>query len=355
MMTGGGLVMSNQYSLHKIEEYIGLEKVAATNLDYEDIRNIVLNDFQRSKDNNVVTLEEIDKKIQEILGMIDTKYNHSIQVASDSKATVETLGFNEEIASFIELSALLHDIGRFEQARVTGTFYESELEKNDRYRKLGVKDHGELGRVLLKDGMLAELVPYTRRYDNAIMDIVGEHAKGILPGYLGNKVDNLDVYASLSINEVISNLHLMNNLTALNIQIIQDADRIDIYHQVIGGKWVPLMSDEPISDEVFDMFFRGDYLDMQKLRARGLWNFNVGELVRLSFVNQLRLVGVAKVIEQQQLLQQMYIIRNIEERSIIMPRLKEAYEYTIDQIKELVNSSDDGVYIRQKIKTKGDS
>jgi len=347
--------MGNQYSLSKLEEYIALEKEAATNLEYDDIRDIVLNDFQRTAGNNVVTLEEIDKKIQEILGMIDTKYHHSIQVASDSKSTVETLGFNEEIAAFIELSALLHDIGRFEQARVTGTFYESELEKYDRYRKLGIKDHGELGRFILQCGMISEIIPYTRKYDTAVIAIVGEHAKGILPGCLGDKVDNLDVYTRFSIHEVMLNDELMSRLTALNVQIIQDADRIDIYHQVIGGKWVPLMSDEPIADEVFDMFFRGEYLDIQQLRTRGLWNFNVGELVRLSFVNQLRLVGVAKVINQQQLIQQMYQIRNIEERSIMMPRLKEAYEYTIEQMQTLVSSSPDGVYLPQKVKIKGES
>lgn len=128
-------------------------------------------------------------------------------------------------------------------------------------------------------------------------------------------------------------------------QILQDVDRLDIYHQILSGSWVPLKTDDKIDPKVWEMFYNKQYLNMAELRKQGLWHPNVGELVRLGFIQQLKLVQVAQMILDEQLILKMQQIRN-------NPYANEAFAVTEQYLKDIIQQSDDGIYVNHHVKMK---
>ena len=60
--------------------------------------------------------------------------------------------FNDENIKILWTSGLLHDIGRFAQLRLTGTFKDAESFANESFGK--ITDHGVLGEKILLDEFL---------------------------------------------------------------------------------------------------------------------------------------------------------------------------------------------------------
>ena len=59
-------------------------------------------------------------------GKIALKISHILRVTQKSRELAEELNLNEEDTDLAELIGLLHDIGRFEQARIYNTFNDRE-------------------------------------------------------------------------------------------------------------------------------------------------------------------------------------------------------------------------------------
>lgn len=277
--------------------------------------------------------EDIQKRIQ---GM-DKKVIHSLEVVQDGTKVVKELGFNDSVTEFSKIAFLNHDIGRFPQIRYTGNFTDSELSKTD----LGVKDHGELGKVELAKGIIEQQIPKTRIFDAPIQNIVNDHVNKV-----GTK-DELSILSeSILKNEDIYNIfkngdeQTKRKIVSAITQIVQDVDRLDIFHQILDDRWTPMKTDQDIDPRVFEMFYKGEYLNMASLKEQNLWNPNVGELVRLGFVNQIKLLSVAKVI-----LEQNVILKLKDKRQ--NPKVKDAFDYTNDLLKEMIAKSEDGITVER--------
>ena len=245
------------------------------------------------------------KKIKEI----DKKYLHTMEVVKDGSSVVKSLDFNETFVELSKLAFLNHDIGRFKQ--------------------------------ILKNGLIAKEIPSTRVYDEPILDIVDKHVDGrfdekdllVLISDLLKSADAIEFFSRASEEEKAK---VINTIT----QIVQDVDRLDIYHQILEGRWIPMKVDEPINPKVMDMFYNGEYLNMVELKKQGLWNANVGELVRLSFVNQIRLLSVAKLIHDKNILMKMKELRQ-------NPFVLDAFDFMQSKLEEMINNSD-GITICKK-------
>ena len=265
-----------------------------------------------------------DKKIDGI----DKKYLHTMQVVKDGTGTVKSLGFNETFIDLSKLAFLNHDIGRFEQMLKMGNYIDSDL-----VAQIGL-NHGGLGRQILQNGLIEEEIPSTRVYDRPVLDIVENHVDGrfdgkdllVLSSDLLKNADAQEFFSKVSEEEKIK---VINTIT----QILQDVDRLDIYHQILEGRWTPMKVEEPIESKVMDMFYKGQYLNMAELKKQGLWNANVGELVRLSFVNQIRLLSVAKLIHDENILMQMKQLRQ-------NPYVDEAFDFMQEKLEKMINNSD---------------
>lgn len=275
-----------------------------------------------------------EEKLKRIEG-IDKKVIHSKEVVLDGEKVSEELGFNDSVKEISKIAFLDHDIGRFPQMVTTGNFIDTNLSKS----KLDVNNHGELGNIVLENGVMKKQIPETRIFDKPIQTIVNNHVNGI------NEKEQLEILGqSILKNEDI--LEIFKNgseetkrkIIASLTQIVQDVDRLDIYHQILDGRWIPLKTEEEIDPKVFEMFYKGQYLNMQSLREQNLWNPNVGDLVRLGFINQIKLMSVAKMI-----LDQGTILKLKEKRE--NPKVKDAFDYTNDVLKEMVQNSKDGIMV----------
>ena len=273
-------------------------------------------------DNYVSSFNEND-----INKLVEQKRIHTNEVVNDGIKAIKKLRFNESFVDFTKIALLNHDVGRFLQARVTKTFKDMDL------HKFCFDNHGELGNYVLKSGLIKSQIPMTREFDDSILTIVNNHVTKvvnprqllILSSNLLKDEDALNFFSTASLEE---KRKVIDAIT----QIVQDVDRLDIYHQIIDGRWVPIKSKDKISSIVLKEFYDGKYLNIAELRKQGLWNSNVGELVRLTFINQIRLLSVAQIIKEEKLLEKM-------RRKQINNQVIEAYDFTIDKLNVLIKES----------------
>ena len=279
--------------------------------------------------------------------MHKVKVTHSIDVAYDSKRVGLDLNlFNEENIKILWTTGLLHDIGRFMQLRHTGTFKDIESFSGDNFGN--ITDHGRLGeRILITDEIIKLFYPFTRMYDEFIGKVVSNHYESRIKDYPINIDDN--TFRIYTLSEIIkdrengrqSSYEEYNKLISWYVKIIQDVDRLDILKQVERGDFVPQLSNDKkdnIDQQVYDLFYNGKYINMNELKRQGLWNCNVGQLLRWSFIYQLTLVGTIKNIKNLNLLEKIWDKNPIE-------NLKPGYEFILSLMDALIETSPDGIYV----------
>ena len=311
------------------------------------------------------SLKYLDKRVQyfdEYCTLINThkkmhnvKITHSIDVAYDSKRVGLDLElFNEENIKILWSCGLLHDIGRFMQLRLTGTFKDAESFSENNFGK--ISNHGELGeKILIEDERIKMFFPLTRKYDEFIGKVVGNHYESKIKDYPIDINDN--TFRIYTLEEIIkdrengreSSYEAYNKLISWYVKIIQDVDRLDILKQIERGDFVPLLSNDSkydVKESVYDLFYNGKYINMNELKKKGLWTCNAGQLLRWSFIYQLSLVGTIKNIKN------LNLIEKIWERNPI-DNLKPGYEFIMSLMDALIETSPDGVYVdKQKALTK---
>ena len=139
---------------------------------------------------------------------INLKYHHTYRVAKQSRNIAISLGLDEENVNLAYLIGMLHDIGRFEQAKKYNTF-------ND---FISV-DHADYGcKLLFEDGLIRKFIK-DDKYDDIIYNSIHYHNKY----EIGNNLDED---------------------TLLHAMIIRDADKIDIIHNVADTGKISLPEDE---------------------------------------------------------------------------------------------------------------
>ncbi len=129
---------------------------------------------------------------------VENKLAHVLRVAKNSKDLATNLQLSKEQIDLAELIGLLHDIGRFEQYKIT--------DKSIKF------NHGEAGVALLKkDNYLRKFIK-EEKYDDIILTAIYEHNR----------------------------YQLSKNLTKeqeLFSKIIKDADKIDLIYEGAEIYW----------------------------------------------------------------------------------------------------------------------
>ncbi len=270
-----------------------------------------------------------------ITSLMDDKVTHTMNVIQDGVKVAEKLLVDKSFKELIKIALLNHDIGRFEQVSTTGSFDDSNLSF--------YLDHGELGSNILAKGLIKEQIPYTRMFDKTIINVVKNHVKfrvdqrDLIAVLFSGLLQYSDVYHIYGIETEKIQTLVDNFIT----QIVQDVDRLDIYRQIADGRSIPKMSNSPVAPSVLKDFYNGEYLDIKKLKQQKLWNANVGELARLSFINEIKFLDVAKMIKREGLLVKMKTLRD-------NPYIADAYDYTIDKLDEMIEKNNDGVVLYKK-------
>jgi len=129
---------------------------------------------------------------------ISMKYYHTYRVCEKSLEISKSLNLSEEDTKLAYLIALLHDIGRFEQANRFGTFNDAKS-----------LDHASFGCTLLfEDGLIRKFIADSK-YDTIIRNAVLNHNKYAIPKDLDER-------------------------SILHSKIIRDADKLDIIHNIVN-------------------------------------------------------------------------------------------------------------------------
>ncbi len=129
----------------------------------------------------------------------DLKAEHMIRVMNNSISIATSLGLTEEEIALAGIIGLLHDIGRFEQQKLFHTFVDKDS-----------LDHALLSAQLLFDGKLLHLFLKDTAYYIIIRDAILNHNRYVIK-------DGLD------------------KQTLLQAKILRDADKLDIYPQVLAS------------------------------------------------------------------------------------------------------------------------
>ena len=160
-------------------------------------------------------------------GKIKLKIVHTYEVVKMSEYIATKLELNEEDIQVAKLIALLHDIGRFEQIKLTDGFID-----NQKF------DHADYGaEILFEQNMIRQFVSEDK-YDNIIKKSIYNHNK-------------------LKIEDGLTEKELLHS------QIIRDADKIDNFRvseqdpigDVLGCPYnAETIEYESISPKVFETF-----------------------------------------------------------------------------------------------------
>lgn len=276
-----------------------------------------------------------------INGYID-KQNHSLFVLDEAMLTDALFtNYNDSFKNLLALESLFHDIGRFRQLKETGSFKDTDLKNY--YPNM--VDHGDLGKIVMnEENFLKELIPNIRIYDEEVTKVIGAHAK-VNPELLDSiLIDYIKAFRNYDLSELFTSNNATKErevLFATNTSIIQDVDRLDIFRKIVKGIWVPMTTTDEIDKNVLELFKQGKLPLMSELKDAGLWNANVGHLVRLSFINQMNLVPVLIKIRNENLIDKVFEKTG---NDIVAP----AYEEAKKMLDDAINSSDDGILVRRK-------
>lgn len=288
------------------------------------------------------TNDYIENATEETRGGYVDKQEHSIFVM-DEALLVDALftEYNPSFRNLLALESLFHDIGRFEQLKVTGSFKDNELSKY--YPNM--EDHGDLGSIVINEhGLLKELIPDVRLYDEEVKNVIKSHSK-INPNLLeGIMRDYLQTFKNYDLNELFLSKNAEAERKALfevNTAIIQDVDRLDIFRKIVRGIWTPMVTEDKIDPELFELFKQGKLPSMNEIKQAGKWNANVGHLVRMSFINQMNLVPVLMSIRNENLIDKVFEASGNE---IVLP----AYEYAKEKLEKAIENSEDGIIVNKK-------
>ena len=162
-------------------------------------------------------------------GYLD-KQAHSLFVL-DEALLVDAIftEYNDSFRNLLALESLFHDIGRFEQLRVTGSFRDNELSAH----------YPNMVAIIIKNhGLLRNLIPDVRIYDEEVMKVIRLHSK-VNPDLLdGIMRDYLLILKNYDLSEIFLSSKSSKEkemLTKVNTSIIQDVDRLDIFRKIVKG------------------------------------------------------------------------------------------------------------------------
>lgn len=200
---------------------------------YERILSVIYPEYEIQKITQAETEKypyltklEILKKIRKT--MLKQKYDHSLRVYNVVDDLNKKFNNNEEFTQLSDISALLHDYGRFMQAVLFNSFYEAE----NFFKENGLNGHGEVGARILFINDEIRNFKIDKKYHEMINKTIELHSSPDLSKY-NLKIDN-------KFNK--KNIFKNKDLTiSCMLQMIKDADTYDILYQRITGEY-PILS-----------------------------------------------------------------------------------------------------------------
>ena len=223
---------------------------------------------------------------------IKYKYNHSIRVEKICEALAKSLNLNEEDTYIIKTIGLLHDIGRFEQLKLTGGYNDTEF------------DHAAYGAMLLfKEGLIEKFDVDPKYYDIIEFAILNHNRF---------KIDEVD-----------------DERKMMFARLIRDADKIDIFDAYTYLKSYNITNiDDDVTNEVAIQFKKRESINRKIRRTKADLLLSV-----IAFVFDINYKESLEIIYEQKYLDELF--NQIEDGD----RFREYFEYAKDYIKERMKNN----------------
>ena len=221
---------------------------------------------------------------------IKYKYNHSIRVEKICEVLAQSLNFNEEDTYIIKTIGLLHDIGRFEQLKLTGAYNDTEF------------DHGAYGAMILfKEGLIVKFNIDPKYYDIIEFAILNHNKY---------QISDTDDERKL-----------------LFAKLIRDADKIDIFDAYTYLKSYNITNiDDDVTNEVAIQFRKHESINRKIRKTKADLLISV-----IAFVYDINFIESLEIINKQNYLDELY--NQIENRE----KFLEYFEYAKDYINERID------------------
>lgn len=235
----------------------------------EDCRNQIKNMFfsdDKIKD------EEIKKQRNE---MIDIKLNHTMRVVEDVARMSKKMGLNIDFTKVVKVSALLHDIARFNQAVWSDSF-------NDRNcKEFNGMMHAEYGYHLLYVNDKFKDFRIPNNYKFAISQAVKYHQVSKLEGDLAIRFENKEQLNT----ELLTGYETLNNsekiIVATLVQMVKDVDMLDILYQHLTGEFPvirPFVTYDVCGDKLSDISKHFDISEDEIIKYNKLENSDISDM-----------------------------------------------------------------------------
>lgn len=196
---------------------------------------------------------------------IERKFYHSIRVRSNAKEIAESLELNEKDVNLATFIGLTHDLGRFLQWKIYGTFYDA-----------GSIDHALLSMYVLFEDDTLKQFNIALEDENIIRTAIYNHNK--------YKIKNV-----------------VDDRTMLFTKIIRDADKIDLLY-LVGKQDIVLKEDDSeITDVISNAFWNYEPINITECQT--LTDY---VLVKLAFVFDLNFKKSFEIVEREKLLDKLF-------------------------------------------------
>lgn len=306
------------------------------------------------------------------LKMINVKQDHTFRVVNITNKVCEKLDVCQEFISLAKLSALFHDIARFPQAITSNNFFDKEC------KLFNGLSHAEYGYKMLYEKKMIEDYKIPKEYYYAIAITVLNHQKSNILNFSFDDIKELDPKL-LSGDIFLSKEEFI--LISTLIQLIRDADKIDILYQHLTGDYpvinpsinckingrsldeicrkynidkkvvkeynnlknddisafinidIPTryvdLSTLTIPDDIRKAFFKNKNMDLKRLQQRDDYSFIVGMWWRLNhFLNDINFVANLEILKENSALDKIYEQFPLKYRFLVT----EAFDFAKEEI-----------------------
>ena len=225
------------------------------------------------------------------------KYTHTYEVAKIIVEMGKRLGLKLSQPAIAELIWLFHDLGRFEQIKRHNTFSDAQS-----------MDHGDFGMQVIKEfKLLDKIEEMNQRSKETVLKAVKYHNKLELPD-------------------------LEDQTTLFYIQLIRDADKIDIYRVLLEyyndasdekdqTVVLNLKSEEKLSESVIEKIKQGKIVEKRQIK-----NVNDFKLLNLSWIFDFNFYASLQLLKEKGYYEQMCgMLPNTEQAKGVIDILMSAF------------------------------
>ena len=233
---------------------------------------------------------------------VKLKIVHTYHVVEFSEYIAKAQGINEENVEIAKLIALLHDIGRFEQLK----------ELNDFSDIKGI-DHADLGvEILFNNGLIRKFIEEDK-YDKIIKVAIANHNK--------YKIEDG-----------------LTELEVLHSKIIRDADKLDIFYEVIevfyNEKEIEEINQSIIDDNIISKIYEKKTINRNELKQKSSL---IKILIVLAFIFDINYHASYEIIRNEKYIDKIFQKFNFKNEDT-KKKMKKVQEFLNQYIDDKYNS-----------------